>query len=216
MPPGDPDSMESETAPAAARPRVIEAYWGYTPPFSVAPVVEKMLASVPPEYLVQLSEVVLTNTAGLARKLRRKATKSRGRKVRFVEARGLYHHARISRPAWIEIYVDNCLKNWQRGWWRWWLKFPVLREAGLAGVLFHEIGHHIHATVRPEFREREDVADVWKVRLLRIYNRGRPFWVEALLFPIGLLFGIRRRRLERRMFQEGIMSRAEFEERRRR
>jgi hypothetical protein len=50
---------------------------------------------------------------------------------------------------------------------------PFLRSAIFGHVLFHEIGHHIDATVRPEFREKEDVADSWSKRLLRIYFRER-------------------------------------------
>ncbi len=42
----------------------------------------------------------------------------------------------------------------------WWLRIPLIREGKIADVLFHEIGHHIHFTCRPEYREKEDVADV--------------------------------------------------------
>jgi hypothetical protein len=45
----------------------------------------------------------------------------------------------------------------------------------LGEVLFHEIGHHIHYTQAPEFREREDVAEDWKKRLSKIYFRKR-YW----------------------------------------
>jgi hypothetical protein len=48
-------------------------------------------------------------------------------------------------------------------------------------VLFHEIGHHVHARVRPEFREKEDVADDWGKKLLRNYVHEQysyiPKWV---------------------------------------
>jgi hypothetical protein len=37
-------------------------------------------------------------------------------------------------------------------------------------------GHHIHATIRPEFQEREEVADRWQVKLETIYYRKeRPY-----------------------------------------
>jgi hypothetical protein len=45
----------------------------------------------------------------------------------------------------------------------------------VARVRFHEIGHHFHATIRPEFEEREDVADRWQVKLETIYySKERP------------------------------------------
>lgn len=92
---------------------------------------------------------------------------------RFRKTRGLYHYAQKGKTAWLEIFVDRILEGWDRGFW---LKLPLVRDFLLAPVLFHEIGHHIHATVRPEFQEREDVADRWQVKLETIYYRKeRPY-----------------------------------------
>jgi hypothetical protein len=90
-----------------------------------------------------------------------------------VKTRGLYHYAQKGKTAWIEIFVDRIFDGWEVGFW---LKLPLVRDFLLAPVLFHEIGHHIHATVRPEFQEREDVADRWQVKLETIYYRKeRPY-----------------------------------------
>jgi len=136
--------MESESSAtsgepgvaASARPRVVERYSGYTPPFDVAAIVERMLASVPPRYLLGLSEVILTNKIGLSRSRRRSVTKSRGRKVKIAEARGLYHRSWKGEKAWIEIFVDNTLNDYKKGWWRWLLHFGYFRESEIGGVLF--------------------------------------------------------------------------------
>jgi len=50
---------------ASARPRVVERYWEYAPPFDAKTVVERMLGSIPPRYTRGLKEVVLTNKNGL-------------------------------------------------------------------------------------------------------------------------------------------------------
>jgi hypothetical protein len=42
-------------------------------------------------------------------------------------------------------------------------------------VLFHEIGHHVHTTVKREFREKEDVADDWATKLLGHYLQSH-YW----------------------------------------
>ncbi|HTW79140.1 MAG TPA: hypothetical protein VME23_06350 [Terracidiphilus sp.] len=162
----DAQTTKNEAPPASlGRPKVVTDFTaGYLPPFDVAAKIEKMLDPIPLKYLNGLSEIVLTNTAGLPRKLRRSVTKSRKRKVRAAEALGLYYQKWKGRPAWIKIYVDNTLRNWESGIW---LKLGFFREMLLGDVLFHEIGHHIHKTVRPEFREREDVADDWKTKLRR-------------------------------------------------
>src|ERR1700743_1730871 len=133
----------------AAYPTVRAFFFDYDPPFDAVPIVQRMLPSVPQKYLVGLREVVLTNASGLPRKLRRSVTKSRGRKVRFDKTAGLYHPAFNGRAAWIEIFLDNTLRGWESGWW---LRISLIRESKLADVLFHEVGHHIHFTWRPEHR----------------------------------------------------------------
>lgn len=109
--------------------------------------------------------------------------------------------------------MDNALRGWERSWL---LRIPLLREGKIADVLFHEIGHHIHFTSRPEYREKEDVADVWKVRLQDNYNRQRFSGMRKVGRLIRLLLGPffdrQREKMMKRLFQKGFMSRAEFEE----
>jgi hypothetical protein len=209
----DDSSVAVGPGTKAAWPTVQASFSGYEPPFDAVPIVQRMLDSVPEKYLVGLRQVVLTNASGLPRKLRRSVTKSRRHKVRFEKAAGLYHPAFNGKPAWIEIFVDNILRGWESGWW---LRFPLIREGKLADVLFHEIGHHIHFTCRPEYREREDVADVWLVRLRRDYNRQRFPWmtrfVRLLRSLLGPFFDHQRAKLMLRMLQKGMISRAEYEE----
>jgi hypothetical protein len=195
---------------------MVEFYTGYVPPFDVKATVERMVASVPPKLLVGLEEIVLTDTTGLPRQIRRGVTKSRKKKLRMIQAAGLYHPAWKNSPAWIEIFVDNTLSTWERGWW---LKFQMYRELLIGDVLFHEIGHHIHFAVRPEHREREDVADVWKVRLSRHYSRqAHPVFgsiLNSLRFLSGPLLMMLIRKSARIEFEKGLISRAELEERKR-
>lgn len=209
---------KNETAPlSVVRPEVVTQFTaGYVPPFDVASTVVKMIGTVPPKFLNGLSEVVLTNTAGLPRKLRRSVTKSRKRKVKIVETAGLYHQARHGRQAWIEIFVDNALGSLPQGWLRWLWSLSVLREMWLREVLFHELGHHIHTTVRPEHREREDVADVWKLRLERNYFRLQHPTLRRILKLIRFTLGPIYRKFYRRSLEQqlakGWMSRTEFDE----
>lgn len=178
MSPDSGESRENTVAVSSRRPKVIVHFDGYKPPFDPVPIVERMLDSVPPKYLVGLSEVVLTNSSGLSREMRRSVTKSRGRKVRVAEARGLYRQAWNGKSAWVQIFVDNTLKGWDKGWW---LKTSFVRDILFGDVLFHEVGHHVHYTTRPEFREREDVADNWMRKLRRHYLRRRYAWIIPLV-----------------------------------
>ena len=77
------------------------------------------------------------------------------------------------------ILVDRCLDNESIPWWLRWLR-RYLFSFGLSQVLLHEIGHHIH-TMRPEFREREDVADAWGARLSKVYiSKCYPIFLRLL------------------------------------
>ena len=198
---------------APSLPIISTSFSGYEPPFDLAPIVRRMLESVPREYLLGLGEVVLTNRNALTRKQRRSVVKSRRRKVSVGEVRGLYHPAFNEGRAWIEIFVDNTLRGWERSGW---LRIPLLREAKIGDVLFHEIGHHIHFSHRPEYREREDVADVWKVRLQRQYAASRFRWMASLgrlLRPLlGSFMDRQRARVELRMLRAGQISHAEYKE----
>lgn len=169
----------------------------------------RMLDSIPDKYLIGLSEVVLTDTAGMSRERRRIVTRSRKRKIRTLDARGLYHPAWQRKAAWIEIFVDNTLRGWEKGIW---LIFPFIREGHLGDVLFHEVGHHVHFTIRPEYKEMEDVADTWKARLQRNYDRKRHPWFRAICFPFRRLIPALMKPMYRRMLRKGMISRAEFDE----
>ncbi len=204
------ETTEGAISDSSKRPKVIANFSDYSPPFDPVPVVEKMLASVPAKYLIGLSEIVLTNSSGLSRQRRRSTTRSRKRKVKIVEAHGLYHAAWNGDRAWVEIFVDNTLMHWEKGWW---LSFGFLRESLLGNVLFHEIGHHIHATVQPEFREREDVADIWMVRLRLEYGRVQYPWLKVILYPFRPIVRTLCNWAYRREFSQGLISRGEFEER---
>ena len=71
--------------------------------------------------------------------------------------------------------MDNILDGWPKVC----LWIPLIRDMAIAYVVFHEIGHHVHSTRAPEHREKEDVADKWRDRLMRTCVK-RKYWH---LFP---------------------------------
>ena len=92
------------------------------------------------------------------------------------------------------------------------MAFRFYREMLFGDVLFHEIGHHIRATVQPEFREKEDVADGWKLRLTRQYTRFRHPWLRAFPSPFQPLIKMLSKASSKYQFRRGWISRGEFEE----
>src|SRR5205809_5814276 len=146
---------------------VSEEYRDWQPPVSGKRTVENLLLLLPEVYLAGLRAVVLTNADGLARRRRRARTWVGNRKIAIAEARGVYHGAWKGQPAWIELFVDRICA----GFPHWGLRFQVVRDLLFAEVLFHEIGHHVHATTYKEHADREVVAEKWRHTIAGVYFR---------------------------------------------
>ena len=160
-----------------------EAYKDFTPSVPAYSIVKRMLSYVPAKYLGGLQTIILTNAASLNHKRRRHKTWSRKKKGLIREARGLYHEPWNGEPAWIELFVDNIVASMLPAM-RW---LPPARDLDFAEVLFHEIGHHIHKTKIPIYREQENVADDWAKRLSRRYYRRRYWYLLPLVSIINIL-----------------------------
>jgi hypothetical protein len=155
---------------------IIENYGDWVPPSYVRKTVEALVRSVPEKHLVGLGSIVLTTTTASNRSFRRKKVKHRGQMMRRVEANGSYQPAWPGHSAFIRLYVNNILAPYPPAASR----ASLISKLLLANTLFHEIGHHIHLTKTPEFRQREDVADEWANRLTRQYF-GRRYWLVVQL-----------------------------------
>jgi hypothetical protein len=144
-----------------------EFYNNFSPPKYARGPVARLLSTVPAKYTIGLDSIVLTNQSGTPRRQRLGKVTSRGRRQPQGRVLGRYHCARPDSPAWIELYVDKiCAEIAIHPW------VPMGRTACYAQVLFHEIGHHVDATIRPEFREKEDVADDWGRGLRQTTSQG--------------------------------------------
>ena len=174
---------------------VNEAYRDWKPPAWVRPTVCRLLEGVDSRYSSGLDAVVLTNVGALNSQRKRGKTWSRRHKVSLAHCRGLYHPRHQSQGAWIEVFVDQVLK----GTPSWICAVPLLRELHFADTLFHELGHHIHRTQAPEFREREDVADAWRLRLGQEMFRTRHPHLRLALRPFRPLISVAKRFIGRHL-----------------
>ena len=169
---------------------VREAYRGYQPPFYFKATVEKLLATVPEKYLIGLDCVVLINQSGMPRRDRVGKIRSRKRQVDKLHVLGRYHPRRGSFSAYIELRVDRIILGLETAGFP---KIKPLREIGIAHVLFHEVGHHIHATMRPEHLEKEDVADRWAGKLNRNFIRNKYWYLLPVMIPAAWIYKFARR-----------------------
>jgi hypothetical protein len=158
------------------RIEIQEVYRDFIAPSWVSMTISRLINGIPAKHLNGLKTILLTNCDGLNRSQRRRKTKYRKNKVATHDCLGLYRQEWQGQPARIELFVDNILHE-----------FPALiqrihffQDLIIAGVLYHEVGHHIHKTNEPEYREREDVADSWRKKLIGIYFRKRYWYLRPL------------------------------------
>jgi hypothetical protein len=177
--------IATETA-QTARPRIIESYRNFQPPRRITKSLNALLDALPPKYLVGLQTILLTNQAALTRRQSRKRMWSRNHQVRAAECRGTYHYATKSSPASVCLYVDNILRS-EEPWMR---LLPLTRHAALGTVLYHEIGHHIHAVHKPVFEEKESVAEDWSDKLYVQFLRDHYWYLKPLLYPLNFFFRV--------------------------
>ena len=147
--------------------QVKEAYRDYVPHVDAASIVQQLLQTVPDKYLTGLDCVVLTNETGLSRRDRVGKVWSRKRKFDKSSVLGRYNGRVGKSLPYIELRVDKIIRGLQGVP----LRIPILRNIVFGQVLFHEIGHHIHRTVRPEHNEREDVYGVRTESGQKVYTQ---------------------------------------------
>lgn len=157
-----------------------EAYKNYKPPKSVKRSVCRLLNGIDQKKLVGLHSVVLTNSGALNHKKRRHRTKYKKKRISLTNCNGWYQAKWKSERAHIELLVDNILSSWP-GWFPY---FSFLTDLALSKTLYHEIGHHIHITKVPEFKECENVADKWMLRLSKKYFWRNYWYILGALYPI--------------------------------
>jgi hypothetical protein len=151
------------TAPQTFCPAIVESYRDFEPPPNFKQHVETLLRYVPPKYLIGLTTLVLTNRAGLTRDERKKKS-----------------GVETTRCAWLNLWVlIIALRSWNRT--------PVLCYLVVGQVLYHEIGHHIHAVHRLVYAEKEDVAENWSGKLTRRFYRQRFWYLYPFLYGVARL-----------------------------
>ena len=172
-----------------AIPKVVEDYRDYKPPPAVRPIVEELLLSVPDAYLGGLGAVVLKNQESLPKRERMRKTWDRKRKVRLAETLGYYSQATRTSAAAVTLHVDNIMETM----WPWLLHVPLFRYLVIGSVLFHEVGHHIHAVHHPVYEGKENVAEDWSRKLGKMFVRRKYWYLLPLLYPAGYIIrlGIR-------------------------
>ena len=143
---------------------------------------------MPAAYLSSLQAIVLTDAASVGAG---RTKRVKGRKFDRRACRGFYRRKHTGSAASIDIVVDNVVA----GYHPLFLAFRIVRERLVADVLFHELGHHLDATIGAAAPSGEAAAEDWNRRLARSYFQRRYWWLRPIakvLLP--LVRWMRRRR----------------------
>src|SRR5215510_8995425 len=71
---------------------------------------------------------------------------------------GFYYQEWRGQPAWIQLVTDNIIA----GCPTFLMRLQLFRDQGVAEVLYHEVGHHLHMTVGSATRGGEEAAESWR------------------------------------------------------
>jgi hypothetical protein len=171
-----------------------EDYGDYCPPPWVMKTVNRLLSSLSDAHVAGLSAVVLTEST----KIRNgKSRRVAGRKHRLNACFGFYRPRYNGEPPAIFLIVDNILAQGPRI-----PRLQLARDIAVGEVLFHEVGHHLQATIGSHASGSEASADAWKRRLSRIHFSKRYWYLRPVVKPLRLAVQLllswsRRRRASR-------------------
>ena len=156
---------------------LIENYNDYPAPCFIKDSINRLLSGIPQKYLIGIKSIILTNSKSLTSD-RKKDDKNKLKNG--WQTLAFYNPQRKSKPAFITMYIDRIIKDFPPLA----LKFHIIIDVIIGHVLFHEIGHHIHYSKIPEYRDREKVADKWIGKLGRKYLWRRYWYFMLFLSPI--------------------------------
>jgi hypothetical protein len=148
--------------------KIVEQYLEYSPPVQVYGSVTLLMRYIPEKYLEGIQKIVLTNSASLRSSYKGKYSAG-DRRIRPTEARGMYWSGHIF------LVMDHILGEYPEVF----LLLPIVKTYAIGKVLYHEVGHHIHKSEQPGYRDnKEVVADEWREKLLTDFMSKR-YWYLA-------------------------------------
>lgn len=172
---------------------IVENYRNYTPPKYLRRAVERMVTSLPASCQSGLKAVVLSNSAQIERG---KTERIRGRRYLRSRCLGRYHLKYRGEPPWIELIVDNIIRDADRtGCMGLFLHISFVQDLWLGEALFRQFGHHLEHTADNSARAGDAAVETWKERLQIQYTRKQYPCITLLSRPLRPLLNWLERKL---------------------
>ncbi len=163
-------------------PKITENYSQQTNLPSYTSTVKKLLKYVPQHWLDGLKEIILTDTTSLPRKSRRQKLGDKGHRAFAGKCNGYYSQGDANSPASVTLLMDNVMDLPKL------LRIiPLLKYFLIGYTLYHEIGHHIHKYIKPEYKKKELVAQDYNRKLLNKMMFTRYWYFVPLFFILAMI-----------------------------
>ena len=170
---------------------ICEDFADYVPRRWLVPTVERLMASLSEGHVHGLSAVVLTNATVAAT---RKTPKRPRRRRRDGVPLGRYYPGGHGQEPHIELIVDAIVDRIPRPFDR----LQLGRDVAVGRTLYHEIGHHLDASIGAQSRDAERSAEAWRKRLELIHVRRCYGYLKPVARPLAAVFRMLAHRAQRR------------------
>ena len=166
----------------------------YEPPRWFVPTVERLLASLSEGHVHGLAAIVLTNATVAASRQTGKPPRRRRRRRRGGTLLGRYFPGGHGDEPHIELIVDAIVGQIPRllDW------LQLARDITVSRTLYHEIGHHLDASIGARSRDEERSAEAWRKRLTQIHARRHYGYLKPVARSLAAVFRMLARRAQRR------------------
>jgi len=67
------------------------------------------------------------------------------------------------------------------------LLLPIFKYLAMSDTLYHEIGHHIHNCLKPEYSDKEKKAEYYNKLFSRKMGRKRFWYLYIIIRPISIV-----------------------------
>jgi hypothetical protein len=171
-----------------------EDFAEYEPPRWLVPTVRRLLASLSHGHLHGLAAVVLTNSTLAASRRTAKPPRRRRRRRRSGTLLGRYFPGGSGHEAHIELVVDAIVGQIPRHFDR----VQFARDVTVSRTLYHEVGHHLDASIGTRSRDAERSAEAWRRRLQLLHFRRHYLYLKPVARPLAALFRMLARRARSR------------------
>ena len=140
----------------------------------------KLLKYIPIKYFNKLKSIHVNLSSLLSHNEKRKKIGGKRNKVKLSDCLGYYSFPKIV------LFIDNIISNSSK----YLMIIPLFKYLILSKTLYHELGHHVHKCIKPEYKEKEKNAEEYRIYFQILMFKKRYWYLFYLFIFIKKIFNI--------------------------